>query len=96
PHAHFRLYDNYQDALSAVAFGQAQAFLGNSYSLSRNFLNNVQLERFSELPVREVGFALNKNDGMLVDLINQAMAALPQEDVDQLQRLWQPDLIGIS
>ncbi|WP_231853689.1 transporter substrate-binding domain-containing protein [Erwinia billingiae] len=96
PAAHFRLYDNYQDALSAVAFGQAQAYLGNSYSLSRNFLNNVKLERFSNLPERDVGFAFSLNNPMLITLANRAIAALPQEDVEQLHRLWQPDLIGIT
>lgn len=96
PRAHFRLYDNYQDALSAVAFGHAQAFLGNSYSLSRNFLNNVQLERFSKLPQRQVGFAFSQNTPELAALINRALAAIPDNEIKLLQRLWQPDLIGIA
>lgn len=96
PEANFRLYDNYQDALSAVAFGQAQAFLGNSYSLSRNFLNNVQLEHFSKMPEREVGFAFSRNTPLFNALANRAIAAIPQDDVDQLHRLWQPDLMGIT
>jgi two-component system sensor histidine kinase EvgS len=60
PNARFRLFDSYQEALSAVAFGQSRVYLGNSYSLSRNYLNNIHVERLSRLASREVGFAVSQ------------------------------------
>ncbi|MDI3438719.1 transporter substrate-binding domain-containing protein [Erwinia sp. V90_4] len=96
PEANFRFYNNYQDALSAVAFGQEKVFIGNSYSLSRNFLNNVRLERYSQLPDRLVGFALSRQQPILVTLVNEALAAIPQEEKDRLQRLWQTNLVEVG
>jgi two-component system sensor histidine kinase EvgS len=43
-----------------VAFGQSRVYLGNSYSLSRNYLNNIHVERLSRLASREVGLLLAK------------------------------------
>lgn len=96
PDAHFRFYNNYQDALSAVAFGQEKVFIGNSYSLSRNFLNNVRLERYSQLPDRQVGFALSRQQPVLITLVNQALMAIPPEEKDRLQRLWQTNLVEVG
>lgn len=96
PGAHLRLYSNYQDALSAVSFGEAKAFIGNSYSLSRNFLNNVRLERYSQLPQRQIGFALSRKQPMLISLVDQALAAVSQDEKERLYRVWQPDMVGLD
>ncbi|MCU6427933.1 transporter substrate-binding domain-containing protein [Enterobacter sichuanensis] len=96
PKARFRLFDSYQDALSAVAFGQSRAYLGNSYSLSRNYLNNIHIERFSKLPNREVGFALSQNNPQLNALINATIRAVPEEEKLDLYRRWQPDRVDIA
>lgn len=96
PQARFRLYDNYQDALSAVAFGKADVYLGNSYSLSRNYLNNVHLSRYSTLPVRDIAFAFSHNQPELLSLFNKALANIPLADKLQINRIWQPDLVDIT
>lgn len=96
PEARFRLFDSYQEALSAVAFGQSRVYLGNSYSLSRNYLNNIHVERFSRLNSREVGFALNQNNPQLLRLINTAIEAVPEDEKLDLYHLWQPDRIDLA
>lgn len=96
PKARFRLFDSYQDALSAVAFGQSRAYLGNSYSLSRNYLNNIHIERFSRLSNREVGFGLSQNNQQLNQLINAAILAVPEQEKLDVYRRWQPDRVDIA
>lgn len=96
PQARFRLFDSYQEALSAVAFGQSRAYLGNSYSLSRNYLNNIHIERFSRLPNREVGFALSQSNAQLNQLINASIRAVPEEEKLDIYRRWQPDRVDIA
>lgn len=96
PQARFRLFDSSQEALSAVAFGQSRAYLGNSYSLSRNYLNNIHIERFSRLPNREVGFALSQSNPQLNQLINATIRAVPEEEKLDIYRRWQPDRVDIA
>lgn len=96
PRARFRLYDNDRDALSAVAFGRADVYLGNSYALNRNFLNNLRLMRFSALPDRLLGFAINRNQPELLSLFNKALDAIPESKKQALQRFWQPDMVDIT
>ncbi|NUU65478.1 transporter substrate-binding domain-containing protein [Enterobacteriaceae bacterium BIT-l23] len=96
PRAHFRLYDNDRDALSAVAFGRADVYLGNSFALNRNFLNNLRLIRYSALPIREIGFAINRNRPELLSLFNKALKALPEEKKQALNRFWQSDMVDIT
>lgn len=96
PNARFRLFDSYQEALSAVAFGHSRAYLGNSYSLSRNYLNNIHIDRISRLPNREVGFALSQNNPLLNQLINATIRAVPEEEKLDLYRRWQPDRVDIA
>jgi two-component system sensor histidine kinase EvgS len=96
PRAHFRLYDNDRDALSAVAFGRADVYLGNSFALNRNFLNNLRLIRYSALPVREIGFAINRNRPELLSLFNKALKAIPEEKKQALSRFWQSDMVDIT
>ncbi|MFH5069613.1 transporter substrate-binding domain-containing protein [Enterobacter cloacae complex sp. 2024EL-00215] len=96
PNARFRLFDSYQEALSAVAFGQSRVYLGNSYSLSRNYLNNIHVERLSRLASREVGFAVSQKNPQLLKLINAAIRAVPEDEKQELYRLWQPDRIDLA
>lgn len=96
PHANFRMYNTYQDALSAVSFGHARLYLGNSYSLSQNFLNNLRMVRFSQLPPKDISFALAPDATQLRDLIDRAIRSVPQSEKTELLRIWQPDRIGIN
>lgn len=92
PRAKIQIFDNYQEALSAVAFGSARVFLGNRYPIGRNFLNNLRIERFASLPVRQVSFALRQSTSPLALLINRSLLAISPEKKIEIQQLWQSDL----
>lgn len=96
PKAQLRLYDNYQDALSAVSFGHARAFLGNSYALNRNFLNNLRMSRFSQMSAKQVGFALSRRDPELLTLLNKALNSIPESENLELLRQWQPNTSSLD
>lgn len=96
PHANFRMYNTYQDALSAVSFGHARVYLGNSYSLSQNFLNNLRMVRFSQLPAKQISFALSSASSELLQLIDMAIDHVPEEEKTELLRIWQPDRVGFN
>jgi len=89
PSVRLQVYDSYQEALSAVAFGNSRAFLGNSYLVGRNLFNNLKLERLSDLPERNIGFAMPVGDTMLKTLVNQALQNIPVENRFQMQQFWQ-------
>lgn len=78
PKAQFQLYDNYQEALSAVAYGKTQAYLGTVVSISRNFSTSLRIERSAFNSFRNNSFALNKTSP-LATLINSALNSIPQE-----------------
>ena len=88
PEARVQVFDDYQQAMSAVSYGDTRVYIGNSYPVSRNFLNNLRIERFADVPVREARFLLRSEDKPLVDLINQALQAIPQEKTLKMQQTW--------
>lgn len=92
PEAKFRLYENYQEALSAVAFRQVKAYLGNGYSLSRNYLDNVSIARFSRLKSHGIGFAFSSTNATLLNLVNRAIKVVPESTKNDISRIWQPEL----
>lgn len=91
PRANFRLYDTVQDALSAINFGQARAFLGNRYALNRNILSELSVTRLSAIPTKEIGFALNRDDIPLLELMDEALDSVTEFEAIELLRQWQPD-----
>ncbi|WP_343553476.1 transporter substrate-binding domain-containing protein [Pantoea sp.] len=95
PLAKLHIYDNYQDAISAVAFGRADVYFGDAYPVSRNFLNNLRIAQYSIIPDTQISFAFNDKNVVLYGLFNQALASLPENfSYDVLQR-WLPGRGGL-
>ncbi|NWA60458.1 transporter substrate-binding domain-containing protein [Pantoea sp. B9002] len=90
PLAKLHVYDNYQDAISAVAFGHADAFFGDAFPVSRNFLNNMRIAQYANMPEINIGFALNKQNTLLLDLVNQAITTLPARFKEEVLQSWLP------
>ncbi|WP_050476252.1 transporter substrate-binding domain-containing protein [Herbaspirillum rhizosphaerae] len=92
PKARVDTYLSYQQALAAVAFGQADMFLGNAiaanYLISKSYYNNLQLGNFSPLPAGSLRFVLRKEDRNLLRSINTVLAAIPGEESNQILSRW--------
>ncbi len=92
PHAQLMLFASTFEAIGAVAFGQADVYLGDAisarYLINKNHLNNVRLADFSALEVNPFGFAFAKGDARLLNIVNTALAAVPANQQMEILRRW--------
>ena len=92
PDATLQLYPSTLSAVGAVAFGQADVYLGDSisahYLINKNYLNNVQLADFSRMEVQPFAFAVRREDTRLLGLIDTALKAIPATEHMNILRRW--------
>ncbi|MCJ8206317.1 transporter substrate-binding domain-containing protein [Pseudomonas sp. RGM2987] len=92
PEASLQLYPSTLSAIGAVAFGQADVYLGDSisanYLISKNYLNNVQLADFSRMEVQPFAFALRRDNQRLLRIVNAALQAIPAGERMDILRRW--------
>jgi two-component system sensor histidine kinase EvgS len=92
PQAQLLLLASTFEAIGAVAFGQADVYLGDAisarYLINKNHLNNVRLADFSALEVNPFGFAFAKDNRRLLSIVNTALAAVPASQQMEILRRW--------
>lgn len=92
PDAEIQLFPSTLSAMGAVAFGNADVYLGDAisanYLISRNYLNNVQLSGFSAMQGSRFAFAMLRADSPLQRLVNTALAAIPLNERLAILRRW--------
>ena len=92
PHAQLQLFASTFEAIGAVAFGRADAYLGDAistrYLINKNHLNNVRVADFSGLEVNPFGFAFTKDNIRLRNIINAALAIVPVNQQMDILRRW--------
>ncbi|MQU29060.1 transporter substrate-binding domain-containing protein [Pseudomonas helleri] len=100
PKATLKLYSSTLSAIGAVAFGQADAYLGDffsaNYLITKNYLNNVQLADFSRIEVSHFSFALTRTNKQLLRIVNDALAAIPASERMTIVRRWSSEGPPIS
>ena len=92
PNVRLELYPSTLSAMGAVAFGGADAYLGDSisasYLINKNYLSNVELAQFTRMEVNAFGFALQQDNGRLRRIIDGALAAIPDQERTTILRRW--------
>ncbi len=92
PDASLRLFPSTLSAIGAVAFGQADVYLGDSissnYLIGKNYLNNVQLADFSRLEVQPFAFAVHRDNARVLRIVNAALHAIPASERMIILRRW--------
>jgi two-component system sensor histidine kinase EvgS len=92
PGAHLVLYPSTLSAISAVAFGQADVYLGDvisaNYLIEMNYLNNIQLTDFSAMEGGRFAFALPVHNERLLRIINSTLSAIPLGERMSILRRW--------
>ena len=92
PHASLQLYPSTLSAIGAVAFGQADVYLGDSisanYLINNNYLNNVQLADFSRMEMNPFAFAMNRDSLHLRRVVDAALEAIPVGERMTILRRW--------
>ena len=92
PGAILRLYPSYQNALNAVAFEEADVFLGDTisthYLMDRGYLRNVQMANFGKLEPTGFSFAIRADNSRLLELVNQVLLAVPANLRESILKRW--------
>jgi two-component system sensor histidine kinase EvgS len=88
PQANIAIFPSYQQAIGAVAFGDADVFLGDLYPISRNFLNNIRVVNFANFPPRSLSFATAVDNPTLLQIINIVLADISTEEKLNILQRW--------
>jgi two-component system sensor histidine kinase EvgS len=92
PKADVQLYPSTLTAIGAVAFGQADVYLGDllssNYLVKKNYLNNVQLSDFSRMETQPFSFAVTRDNTRLLHILDAALKVIPAEERMSIRRRW--------
>ncbi|MDR6503947.1 two-component system sensor histidine kinase EvgS [Burkholderia ambifaria] len=81
-----------ESALNAVAFGQADSLVGNAtainYLIEQLQLLNVRITDFARFDADDFRFAANARDRVVIDMIDQILAAIPASRKMAIQIRW--------
>lgn len=99
PNAQLMLYPSTLAAMGAVAFGQADVYLGDAiatnYLINRSYLNNMQVVNFARIDAAPFAFALAGDDERLLRVVNAALEAIPERENMLILQRWDADEISI-
>ncbi|WP_314385416.1 transporter substrate-binding domain-containing protein [Pseudomonas brenneri] len=97
--ASLQLYSSTIEAIGAVAFGQADVYLGDAistnYLINKNHLNNVRMADFSSLEVNPFAFAVTGENVRLLRIINAGLAVIPANEQMEILRRWSAGNLGV-
>jgi two-component system sensor histidine kinase EvgS len=92
PKAIITSYPSYQNAINAVAFDQADVFLGDTisthYMINKGYLNNIRMANFGKHEAFGFSFAVNRNNPELLGIINAMIRAIPSSERENIAKRW--------
>ncbi|CAD5110463.1 transporter substrate-binding domain-containing protein [Zestomonas carbonaria] len=99
PKARLQRYPSTLSAMGAVAFGQADVYLGDAIGAGHlvdwSYLGNIRLENFARMKARGFSFALARGDSRLERLVNLALEAIPRSGRMSILQRWGADEVSI-
>ncbi|MDD0975329.1 transporter substrate-binding domain-containing protein [Pseudomonas fontis] len=92
PNATIRTYSSYHQALNAVAFDQADVFLGDTlsthYQINQSYLKNLKMANFSRHESVGFGFAVSEDNPHLLALLNLTLSAVTSATRSNISQRW--------
>ena len=92
PQADIRAFPSYQNALNAVAFEQADVFLGDTisthYMINKGYLKNVHMANFGKHEAYGFSFALRHDQAVLLSIVDAVLTAVPINERDSIAKRW--------
>ncbi|MGH8416385.1 MAG: transporter substrate-binding domain-containing protein [Pseudomonas sp.] len=92
PKASLQTFPSFQSAINAVAFNQADVFLGDAisthYVINKGYLNNVQMANFGKHEPNGFSFAVKADNTALLDMINLILKGIPIEERIAISKRW--------
>ena len=92
PKAIIQSYPSYQNAINAVAFDQADVFLGDTvsthYMINKGYLKNIKMANFGKHEAHGFSFAVRRDNLELLDIINATLKAVPNSEQESIAKRW--------
>lgn len=92
PKAKIQTYPSYQNALNAVAFDEADVFLGDTisthYLINQGHLQNIKMANFGKHEPVGFSFAVQQSNLTLLTLINATLDNIPSTTREDLFKRW--------
>ncbi|MFJ4193500.1 transporter substrate-binding domain-containing protein [Pseudomonas sp. NPDC089534] len=92
PKAILTVYPSYQNALNAVAFDQADVFLGDTisthYMINKGYLNNIRMANFGKHEAHGFSFAVNRNNPQLLSIVDTVLKGVPGSERASIAKRW--------
>ncbi|MHC8328043.1 transporter substrate-binding domain-containing protein [Pseudomonas sp. LB1P83] len=92
PKAIITSYPSYQNAINAVAFDQADVFLGDTisthYMINKGYLNNIRMANFGKHEAHGFSFAVPRDNPDLLGIINAILKATPGSERENIAKRW--------
>ncbi|PQZ91798.1 MULTISPECIES: transporter substrate-binding domain-containing protein [Pseudomonas] len=92
PKAIIKVYPSYQNALNAVAFEQADVFLGDTisthYMINKGYLKNIRMANFGKHEAYGFSFALARQQQVLLNIVDTVLSAVPTLERDNIAKRW--------
>ena len=92
PNAIIQSYPSYQNAINAVAFDQADVFLGDTlsthYMINKGYLKNIKMANFSKHEANGFSFAVRRDNVQLLKIINTTLNAVPYGEQENIAKRW--------
>ncbi|MDI2140476.1 MULTISPECIES: transporter substrate-binding domain-containing protein [unclassified Pseudomonas] len=92
PKALITSYPSYQNAINAVAFDQADVFLGDTisthYMISKGYLNNIRMANFGKHEAHGFSFAVRRDNPHLLGIIDSVLKAVPGSERETIAKRW--------
>ncbi|KTC63105.1 histidine kinase [Pseudomonas fluorescens ABAC62] len=92
PNAIIRAYPSYQNALNAVAFDQADVFLGDTisthYMINKGYLKNIRMANFGKHEAFGFSFAMLQHQDTLSSIVDATLRAVPTNEREAIAKRW--------
>ncbi|KAF1008114.1 MAG: Virulence sensor protein BvgS [Pseudomonas fluorescens] len=92
PNAVIQAYPSYQNALNAVAFDQADVFLGDTisthYMINKGYLKNIHMANFGKHEAYGFSFAMRQDQQVLLNIVNSVLASVSIHERDNIAKRW--------
>ncbi len=92
PKAIIRAYPSYQNALNAVAFDQADVFLGDTisthYMINKGYLKNIRMANFGKHEAYGFSFAMAQHQHILQSIVDSVLRTVPTNEREAIAKRW--------
>ncbi|NWB91034.1 transporter substrate-binding domain-containing protein [Pseudomonas agarici] len=92
PDAIIQFHPSYQNAINAVAFDQADVFLGDTisthYLINKGYLRNVKMANFGKHEAYGFSFAVRGDNPLLLGILNGILQAIPTSERESIAQRW--------